>query len=853
LFSAKSRKSKDSKILVITDVICSESEIKSALKHAISFCNDVVVFTFIDGKNSPYNYITVDNSIKQNQFLLCSIFHDEIETSIQLPESVYYKDVIYIDDKTKLPTSYNFGNLLPDYSCGREDILDVALRNKAILTGHIESNTSKKHFSTLLDINTLFSDQYMKDELFRWLKNSEQELRNMKYDNKDSRYIYIYDFPFLLQSILYNFFKENGYINVNALPLRSTGPLADQFTAQFTDASPNNRIVCWIILPFMSTGGSFQKAIEHISKEKTKIENIYTSILISRLPKESTLFYSKINKYKDIDLSINFFGHFPIQCYVDEGCPLCAMSNKIESLIDLPPSLGSLVNERKEYFTLINFNYEDNFDKIVNNNPSLETLKIKQAYENAIKEDLQSTNDLSELIDADTSKCRLFEIIGRDYLSTKYSREKWDTLIYKSKIFFEDNMELILSDLSLFKLLGVYKIYPDWIKTNFYKLLNRYIDNKDTERFNDLIFLSLLHFNVFYSYFICIMDKIQSNYVKTFYSQLNDIQLLSENKQYKINDIPTVINNTMELVTHCSIFNQPMLNIRQSLSCNKPNYELIKEFSSENGGLDLLMNKILKVIKHRETPNEVESVWDIIKKHDPHIEDHVNALIKNKKILNNPYKVEYKDLITIFQEIYDIADRINTAYKNLFLNVLELKIDLEVKNESLINLSRFTSLDSLNKRGVFYSKLVVDRSFPGIFFDKVSLFYGINAFLKNANEFAELNPDLIEKGSQMDFIFSGLSNDGNRAILTVADNLPWPGLLIPRGGIRTFLNKCELYFAHYELFDSFSYKKVISKVGLSNESKPEKKIAVYFNILRERKNSTNQLLTPVALTGDVTK
>lgn len=180
---AITRKVKGTKILLLTDVICSASEIQKFLSMVPNL-DEIVVGCFVDGRDEKLTYLTVKREEKAHSVPVISIKKHLIKPIYDLPPDTDYSKVLIIDKRTHTPTPYDYvemPTLLPD------QLIDKSIENEALYCGHFKFH--EKHYSAFLYFARLFKGIQL--ELENWWDKilSKQQLQGNK--NEDITVFYL--------------------------------------------------------------------------------------------------------------------------------------------------------------------------------------------------------------------------------------------------------------------------------------------------------------------------------------------------------------------------------------------------------------------------------------------------------------------------------------------------------------------------------------------------------------------------------------------------------------------------------------------------------------------------------------
>jgi hypothetical protein len=770
-------KQNGTKLLILTDVICTATEVQ---KFIAPSPDEVLVGCFVDGREDKIPYLIVKQEDKAYSVPVLTLHKDPISPIFDLPGHVDPSKILIIDPKTHAPTSYDHietPEILP------HQLLERAIENKALYCGHLRFHG--KHYSTFLYFSQLF--QGLRSELHAWWDATFDNLRRRKIKPENVTVLYL-DEQRGWERLVPEYMSTKGVKRCEALTKEQL----------YAPPEPNEREeVIWFILPAMASGDTAMLCLEYGSRFRAKEINIL--IIVARIDSTRLSFYQNVTGYRDCSVKIRTLSCLPIMAYFSGGsCPLCAADKVIEEIrhkISGYEYISGGIARAKDLVGL----QDIVLDELGTSHPQIATERdqkralMRVLYEEALRS-IEHRKELGALLDLEGAEI-FFEMIGNEFLSDRFSEDNVRRATYTRYEFLKTEALRCIeaehtSGLSMRALLGLHGLFPEILSQNMKALFLYALKSGNRQLCEDLVLLALTDPE---RYGIGVAGITHFDYRLDWQKNLmGDIRIFPHwhetESSYAVQDFSTLL----WLLRRSSPWGTNLETLRAVVQTPGSSKEDIKRALAlfESDGVRAVLHHVAQ-LKNREI-RKPGGLWsalisggDAISPAAKIIEEKIDFI----KGLLEDNDMNRDKLLLALNELDGHGKEITRQLEKLFTNPIDAKMKtIELSAErwpnARINI-RFTIADDQ----------------PGILISVEDLVHSICHVIDNANDC--VLEHIEETGAQgeafwIEFAFLGYTPERAGAEMIIKDNLPWKEEIVPRGGMKQFVEYCKKYAALYD-------------------------------------------------------
>ena len=771
--------SKDAKIAILTDVICTAGDIS----YILSFCSNIdkiLLICFVDARDESVDYYTEKRPEQAYTIPVECILKQKVLPIYDLPKKKEFK-IFIIDKKTHSPTTYDNINL-PTFLTP-EKLLLKANDIGALLQGHYDINS--KHYSLYLNLPILFKHMYK--ELCQWWDNTIKIYHGNLIELNQILVLYLNEKKGW-ENIIVDYFSTKGVIECKSI------------SREYLEAQPeiSDKFKCiWFILPAIASGDTAMKCLELASRYKP--DNIHLSILIARINSTLLSFYQNITGYRDSKkVMIDMFSWLPIIVYSsDSSCPSCNTIRVIDNILQRVYEydiLSSILQDVKSIFD-IHIIEQDLEVKANIDETNVRLAALRAHYEESRRNIHHRRLVLAPLLEKTEERYLFLEMVGKEYLAPAFSQTEVKRVTYRRYEQIEDFASFCLKnptkkEITLSLLLGIYRLFPDLLLSNMSFLIKQSILKENHQLYKYLVFMALLD-----------GEKYASSILMTSVQCPEDIwfkRLIKEIREYPhwyITPESYAIADFYKLLWLLRRSTKWGMNIEYLRSVLRNTTSTKEEI--HNAFTLLHTEGIYNVIRCISSLSERErlghgKLWESLLIIDPDIEHTTQRLVDiddviSKTILEN--NDNYRTII--IQELNKLDDEAKTIL-NIFYKLFTNPIDVIIKLEDI-----FKTRYPLNILTINFN---VARNQPGILFYLDDLIQSICVIIDNAVTFIGGldNDENKVKKYYLEIKFDGYTKDKYGSTMLIIDNIPWIDKIVPSGGLKQFAEYCRKYGAVYD-------------------------------------------------------
>ncbi|MBF0343691.1 MAG: hypothetical protein HQL06_05600 [Nitrospirae bacterium] len=770
---------KSTKFLILTDVICSASEVKEFLSLVPdSNIDDVIVFCFVDGRDETFNYLTVERPDKSHTISVLMILKKTIEKTTDLPQEVKPSDVLIIDRRTLAPTSYDH---IETPSIQSDELIRMAIESNALFSGHFLFQG--KHYNYFLYLARLFLKN--KSKLEERLNNTRISINKRSINNENITVFYLNE-QRGWERLLYDYMSTKGFAKIEAIN-------PDMLNAPpHPTTSEDKRNSIWFILPGIFTGETTRLCLEYASRFKPSY--IHISIIVARMDSTHLSFYQNIRGYRDCkNIFIETISIFPITAHTFiNSCPMCAAKKAIDDIINKTvgyPYLSSVANKYKDLFVIKEIMLKNLDSEIMSplSKKDYNKTLMRAVYEEAIR-NIEQRKKLAAMLDDDVGVETFIELVGEEFMSARFNADEVKDVTYTRYRLVEEAACRYIQNIdkekvSIKVLLGIYRLFPDKLSNNIHTMFTNLIKTDNKDMFDDLLFLALLNPERYL--FREELTDIEKNSWK--YNMIEDTRSYLDglNKKFE-NDVREFLD-LLWLLRRSTTWGTNIENLRtlvQTKNCNPS--DISKAFGTlESEGINRVLSHV-NALKKMNTQKPGDSLWSVIEIESDSIEQSVEG-IKNtcttmKDIIKNANT--NGSLLEALDVLDKYGNKVKGALENLFINPINVK-------QRIMDAKSTVWPDS--KLDIRFN---IKSDQPGILFSLDNLNNSLRLIIDNAVKCVKrLENQNSSETSWIEFDFSGYTEDNCASIMFVRDNLPWDNKIIPTGGMKQLKLYCQKYAA----------------------------------------------------------
>lgn len=410
-FEAIQGKENGTKLLILTDVICTANEVQKFVSLARS-ADEIVVGCFVDGREDRIPYLVIKAEDRAQSVSVLSLHTAPIKPIFDLPGDVDTSKILIVDPKTHAPTAYDHIQA-PEILPG--ELLEKSIRNKSLYYGHL--CFGGKHYSAFLFFARLFDA--LRGELHSWWNSTFDDLRKRRKIQPENIAVLYLDEKRGWEKLVPEYMSTKGVKR------------CERLTKEELDAPPEpgeRQEFVWFILPAMASGDTAMLCLEYGARV-FQAREINISIIVARIDSGRLSFYQNITAYRDCSVKIRALSCLPITAYSsNDSCPLCAADKLIEDLrlkISSFEYMSGGIARAKDLFRL----HEIVLEELGPVHPKLATERDRDKallailYQEAIRS-VEHRKSLVALMDKHGASLFL-EMVGNEFLSDRFSSENY--------------------------------------------------------------------------------------------------------------------------------------------------------------------------------------------------------------------------------------------------------------------------------------------------------------------------------------------------------------------------------------------------------------------------------------------
>lgn len=781
------RKGKDKKLLLITDVICTgESVTKYLSKIAAPELGEIIVTCFVDARDKPVNYITIerDDPIKVN---VLSLSRRKIKALDNLPPGTDMSKVLVVDRKTHTPKAWDSISkptiLLP------EDLVEHAYSCGAMLSGHVEFES--KHYTHFLVQSCLI--QSLRSNLETWWDSMLSKLSSPDEKGRALTVLYLDEGRGWETTLIPDFFSTKAGVQTKRL------------TLEIIDAPyPKNYVTeqvneVWLILGAMAHGKTAARALKYITGFY-RTRQISICVVVARMDTTWLSFWQNITSFSGTNVHLDFFSYLPLQPYDSiSSCPICNLNIRIDHALNLTQSYGaltSLLESRARMFDVNKLTSPEShsFDLAIQDPKQkiLATLRclFQDGIDNRSRRKVLEARLKNHPADLET----LVEVFAEDVFmlnpATSDRLSKVRDVLYQSY----DNLEETVHSLmklngtklpSLQGLFGALALYPAIIESSLPSLFREAVLKGNRKLAEDIVFVALIEPTVRSRFALEVMNmKAEFEWAST---------LLREIKTYPHwagdNRAVEAFVELIWFLTRSTAWNDTINALGILMLLDDRQMEQARAFHMfESTGIKRVFAQVER-LKINDATDIVGSLWSAIKVESPDIDatlerlhqaiDHLRALMSESH-----NQVQGQQRLDALLAVNDQGSLLLKQLKLIYRTPVDAKREV----------AQHLNAHPLNKS--YTLQWQIDPGQAGILIGLEDLKQSLLAVLENADNCLQKIPPNLMKDYWVKIAFHG--PDQGFSIMTICDNLPWKKGIDATGGLKQFAEHCRKYAALHE-------------------------------------------------------
>jgi len=319
-------------VLVLTDVVCTEGEVRTLLNHMKNF-TVVGVAVIVDARpaTSP-PWMASGNDGKSTPVPVWALRRSPVvawtDDPPPQPAARDRVEIAFIDRGTKAPTVYS---RLGGSWLNLKRLVEVATDEDILLETHLSTNG--RHYSLYVDLERF--QAAFNAEIEEWINKEVTIWSALKSADPAAQAIvlaYLDGDTSSCPEAAIRAALPTG-VDVHSLHLtaeRLNAPPPDRETGG-ADGPAGARWIIWI--PATSTGHTWRKTLEYSSRCRPR--SVLVLGMISRLPADERDFLLGVGRYRQASVHSSLFAEVPVSSLLnDSACPICSAVRQLPAPTD---------------------------------------------------------------------------------------------------------------------------------------------------------------------------------------------------------------------------------------------------------------------------------------------------------------------------------------------------------------------------------------------------------------------------------------------------------------------------------------------------------------------------------------
>lgn len=772
------------KLFVLTDVICTGSEVRRFLVKAPDL-NDLVVGCFVDGRQKQFDYLSIDRQDRSHTVAVESVLRLAIEPIYDIPHGTDPSKILIVDRKTHAPTTYDFiqpPTLLP------EELLELAHGCGALRTGHLVFGG--KHYTIFIVLAVLVPA--MHDRLVNLWDGKLAQFDRTAVEPQSLVVLYV-DEERGWESLVPQYFSTKTNVRCARLSL-------DELEAPPPSREHGNKEKVqevWLVLGVMAYGDTASRALEYVSR-RFAAQKISVIVLIARMDTTRLSFWQNITSYKSIKVHFDILSYLPVEAYdATTSCPFCNLNARIDVILGLTESYGSLyrlAEARARLFAVSEVQMSN--QSVGRPSPQEATARepciLKSLYRDALRS-VTRRKDLDAKLARGGAIEALLPTFGEDVFSPGLSPHdrvgELQRILYNSHDALKAHAEALLSGEapqppSIQDLLAISALYPDLLEQYIVRTIRRALLRNNQALCEDLTFLALLRPSVSSG---LVLDAVAWEPSDEWARQLK-ADIVAFPHWIRANRAVEAYLDLVWLLKRSTPWNEKLAALGLAVKVGDHTDEQIATlYRSLYGDGIRRVFALISQLKVSDITDNRGSLWSALRVVAPNVDNTVERLTVTCDKLRN--LVFYKDSADIrdqrlatISNLVDEGKALREQLELLYLNPIDVQRALQ-RPDGTIPLSNLIKIS-----------ILVDPGAVSVLTSLEDLKMSLLAVLENAERcVSEMETDEADS-YWLEVKFLGGGN-GSEGVMTIRDNLPWKSAIQPTGGLQQFADYCLRYSA----------------------------------------------------------